>query len=95
VIYTGYKARTPATLAAFGCLQQIETVLKFEIVYSWLAIVIVSSALNGDVDTDGLNRRFGYDEIPWLRAEYHHVKISSTETALLANTKSVVRSCPA
>jgi len=30
-------------------LQQIETVLKLEIVYSWLAIVIVASALNGHV----------------------------------------------
>ena len=76
-------------------LQQIETVLKLEIVYSWLAIVIVASALNGDVDTDGLDRRFGYDEIPWLLAEYHHVKIGSTEAALLANMKSVVRSRPA
>jgi hypothetical protein len=75
-------------------LQQIETVLKLEIVYFWLAIVIVASALNGDVDI-GLDRRFGYDEIPGLVAEYHHAKIGSTEAALLANTKSVVRSRPA
>jgi hypothetical protein len=103
VILTGHKARTPATLGIprkpvrstyrfFLLLQQIETVLKLEIVYSWLAIVIVASGLNGDVDTDGLDRRFGYDEIPWLLAEYHHVKIGSTEAALLANMKSVVRS---
>jgi len=72
-------------------LQQIETVLKLEIVYFWLAIVIVASALSGDVDTDGLDRRLGYDEIPWLLAEYHHVKIGSTEAAV-ANMKSVVRS---
>ena len=51
-------------------LQQIETVLKLEIVYSWLSIVIVASALSGDVDTDGLDRRFRYDEIPWLLAEF-------------------------
>ena len=76
-------------------LQQIETVLKLEMFYSWLSIVIVASALSGDVNTDGLDRRFGYDEIPWLLAEYHHVKIGSTEAALLANMKSVVRSRPA
>ena len=73
-------------------LQQIETVLKLEIVYSWLAIVIVASALNGDVDTDRLDRRFGYNEIPGLLAEYHHAKIGPTEAGLLADMKSVVRS---
>ena len=53
--HQAYAKTCKSTYRFLLLLQQIETVLKLEIVYSWLAIVIVASALNGDVDTDGLD----------------------------------------
>jgi hypothetical protein len=37
----------------------------------------------------------GMMKLPWLLAEYHHVKTGSTEAVFLVNTKSVVASRPA